>query len=152
MDQIEKICERLELGEPLSTICKHKSMPDVSTVYKKCRADKELQAKIMRARQTGVWTLLDRIAEDMQIPKTPQETHFLREKWSHIRWLATKLAASTFGDKSQVEQKIDNHLIISWGEPKNENNIIQAKEVMDQVSSVDVQRISGTIGSNSKER
>ncbi len=152
MDQIEKICERLELGEPLSTICKDKSMPDVSTVYKKCRADKELQAKIMRARQTGVWTLLDRIAEDMQIPKTPQETHFLREKWSHIRWLATKLAASTFGDKSQVEQKIDNHLIISWGEPKNENNIIQAKEVMDQVSSVDVQRISGTIGSNSKER
>ena len=152
MYQIEKICDRLELGEPLSTVCKDKSMPDVSTVYKKCRADKELQAKIMRARQTGVWTLLDRIAEDMQIPKTPQETHFLREKWSHIRWLATKLAASTFGDKSQVEQKIDNHLIISWGEPKNENNIIQAKEVMDQVSSVDVQRISGTIGSNSKER
>jgi signal transduction protein with GAF and PtsI domain len=143
MDQIEKICERLELGEPLSTICKDKSMPDVSTVYKKMRADKELQAKIMRARQTGVWTLLDRIAEDMQIPKTPQETHFLREKWSHIRWLATKLAASTFGDKSQVEQKIDNHLIISWGEPKNENNIIQAKEVMDQVSSVDVKAIPG---------
>ena len=143
MDQIEKICERLELGEPLSTICKDKSMPDVSTVYKKCRADKELQAKIMRARQTGVWTLLDRIAEDMQVPKTPQETHFLREKWSHIRWLATKLAASTFGDKSQVEQKIDNNLIISCGENKNENNIIQAKEVMDQVSSVDAKAIPG---------
>ena len=146
MDQIEKICERLELGEPLSTICKDKSMPDVSTVYKKCRADKELQAKIMRARQTGVWTLLDRIAEDMQIPKTPQETHFLREKWSHIRWLATKLAASTFGDKSQVEQKIDNHLIISWGEPKNENNIIHAKEVMDQVSSTSVKELPGNVG------
>ena len=72
----------------------------------------------MAARQTGVWTLLDKIAEDMQIPKTPQETHFLREKWSHIRWLATKLASTTFGDKSQVQQKIDNHLIISWGEPK----------------------------------
>ena len=152
MDQIEKICERLELGEPLSTICKDKTMPSVSSIYKKCRGDDKLQKKIMAARQTGVWTLLDKIAEDMQIPKTPQETHFLSEKWRHIRWLATKLAASTFGDKSQVEQKIDNHLIISWGEPKNENNIIQAKEVMDQVSSVDVQRISGTIGSNSKER
>ena len=150
MDQIEKICERLELGEPLSTICKDKSMPDVSTIYKKCRANKELQAKIMTARQTGVWTLLDRIAEDMQIPKTPQETHFLREKWSHIRWLATKLAASTFGDKSQVEQKIDNYLIISWGEPKDD--IKEIKNVMDQVSSVDVQRIPGAIGNNSKER
>ena len=71
MDQAEKICERLELGEPLSSICKDKKMPDVSTVYKKCRADEKLKDQIMAARQTGVWTLLDKIAEDMQIPKTP---------------------------------------------------------------------------------
>jgi len=143
MDQIEKICERLELGEPLSTICKEKTMPGVSSIYKKCRADDKLQKKIMAARQTGVWTLLDKIAEDMQIPKTPQETHFLREKWSHIRWLATKLASNTFGDKSQVEQKIDNHLIISWGEPNAD--IKKVENVVDQVSSVDVKAIPGAI-------
>ena len=45
MDQIEKICERLELGEPLSTICKDKTMPSVSSIYKKCRADDKLQKK-----------------------------------------------------------------------------------------------------------
>ena len=151
MDKIEKICERLELGEPLSTICKDKDFPDVSTIYKKCRADEKLRNKIMAARQTGVWTLLDKIAEDMQIPKTPQETHFLREKWSHIRWLATKLASNTFGDKSQVEQKIDNHLIISWGTPNDDKNIIQAKEVMDQISSVDAKAIPGESTSYSKE-
>ena len=151
MDQIEKICERLELGEPLSTICKDKTMPSVSSIYKKCRADDKLQKKIMAARQTGVWTLLDKIAEDMQIPKTPQETHFLREKWSHIRWLATKLAASTFGDKSQVEQKIDNHLIISWGDPKDEKDMLQAKEVMDQVSSLDVKELPGTNSTHQEE-
>ena len=149
MDKIEKICERLELGEPLSTICKEADFPDVSTIYKKCRADEKLRQKIMAARQTGVWTLLDKIAEDMQIPKTPQETHFLREKWSHIRWLATKLASSTFGDKSQVQQKIDNHLIISWGEPKDD--IKEIKNVMDQVSSVDVQRIPGAVGNNQEK-
>tara|TARA_R100001082_G_scaffold107192_1_gene80816 strand:+ start:369 stop:818 length:450 start_codon:yes stop_codon:yes gene_type:complete len=148
MDKIEKICERLELGEPLSTICKDKDFPDVSTIYKKCRADEKLRQKIMAARQTGVWTLLDKIAEDMQIPKTPQETHFLREKWSHIRWLATKLASTTFGDKSQIQQKIDNHLIISWGEPKND--IKEIKNVMDQVSSVDVKELPGDVGDNSK--
>ena len=149
MDKIEKICERLELGEPLSTICKEEDFPDVSTIYKKCRADEKLRQKIMAARQTGVWTLLDKIAEDMQIPKTPQETHFLREKWSHIRWLATKLASTTFGDKSQVQQKIDNHLIISWGEPKDD--IKEIKNVMDQVSSVDVQRIPGAVGNNQEK-
>ena len=147
MDQAEKICERLELGEPLSSICKDKTMPDVSTVYKKCREDDKLKEKIMAARQMGVWTLLDKIAEDQQIPKSPQETHFLREKWSHIRWLATKLASSTFGDKSQIQQKIDNHLIISWGEPKDDKEI---KTVMDQVSSVDVKELPGAERDNTK--
>ena len=150
MDKYEKICERLELGIPLSTICKDKDMPDVSTVYKKCRADEKLQKKIMAARQTGVWTLLDKIAEDQQTPKTPQETHFLREKWGHVRWLATKLASSTFGDKSQVEQKIDNKIVISWKEPDDERNIIEAKAVMDQVRSVDVKAIPGASTSNKK--
>jgi len=133
------------LGEPLSTICKDKEMPDVSTVYKHCRNDEKLREKVMAARQMGVWTLLDKIAEDMQIPKTPQETHFLREKWSHIRWLATKLASTTFGDKSQVQQKIDNHLVISWGEPNNDKEI---KTVMDQVSSTPIQKLPGDVGDN----
>ena len=149
MDQIETICKRLELGEPLSTICKDKKMPDVSTVYKHCRNDDKLREKIMAARQTGVWTLLDKIAEDMQIPKTPQETHFLREKWSHIRWLATKLASTTFGDKSQIQQKIDNRMIITWGEPADDKEI---KTVMDQVSSLDVKELPGAVGNNSEER
>ena len=149
MDQIEKICERLELGEPLSTICKDKAMPDVSTIYKKSRNDKKLYTKILQARQTGVWTMLDKIAEDMQLPKTPQETHFLREKWSHIRWLATKLASNTFGDKSQVEQKIDNHLIISWGEPNAD--IKKVETIVDQVSSVPTKVLPGTEQSNQGE-
>ena len=144
MDKIETICKRLELGEPLSTICKDKEMPDVSTVYKHCRNDEKLREKVMAARQTGVWTLLDKIAEDMQIPKTPQETHFLREKWSHIRWLATKLASTTFGDKSQVQQKIDNHLIISWGEPKND--IKEIKNIVDPLASTSIQKLPGDDG------
>ena len=149
MDKIEKICERLELGEPLSVICKDKDFPDVSTIYKKCRSDEKLRNKIMAARQTGVWTLLDKIAEDMQIPKTPQETHFLREKWSHIRWLATKLASTTFGDKSQIQQKIDNRMIITWGEPGDD--IKKIENSLDQVPSLDIQKLPGNVGNNTKE-
>ena len=78
-----------------------------------------------------------------------KETHFLREKWSHIRWLATKLASSTFGDKSQVQQKIDNHLIISWGTPKDD--IKEIKNVMDQVSSLDVKKLPGDVRDHSKK-
>ena len=140
MDQAEKICERLELGEPLSSICKDKTMPDVSTVYKKCRADEKLKDKIMAARQTGVWTLLDKIAEDMQIPKTPQETHFLREKYSHIRWLASKLAAKTFGDKIQQDVKQDTTITVSWGNP---NDMVEAKKIVEEVQTTSVPSLPG---------
>jgi len=133
--QTDEIIKRLELGEPLSKITKDKKLPDASTVYKYCRDSKELHEKIMQARQTGVWTLLDKIAEDMEIPKTPQETHFLREKYSHIRWLASKLAAKTFGDKVQQDIKQDTTITVSWGNP---NDMVKAKKIVEEVQTTSV--------------
>ena len=137
--QTDEIIKQLELGKPLSSICKSKKMPDVSTVYKYCREDKNLHDKIMQARQTGVWTLLDNIAEDMEIPKTPQETHFLREKYSHIRWLASKLAAKTFGDKIQQDVKQDTTITVSWGNP---NDMVNAKKIVEEVQATAVPSLS----------
>ncbi len=133
--QTDEIIKRLELGEPLSKITRDKKLPDASTVYKHSRDNKELHDKIMQARQTGVWTLLDKIAEDMEIPKTPQETHFLREKYSHIRWLASKLAAKTFGDKLQQDIKQDTTITVSWGKP---NEIVEAKKIVEEIQTTAV--------------
>jgi len=133
--QTNEIIKRLELGEPLSKITKDKKLPDASTVYKYCRDSKDLHEKIMQARQTGVWTLLDKIAEDMEIPKTPQETHFLREKYSHIRWLASKLAAKTFGDKVQQDIKQDTTITVSWGNP---NDMVKAEKIVEELQTTSV--------------
>jgi|TARA_B110000305_G_C18778513_1_gene332869 hypothetical protein len=133
--QTDEIIKRLELGEPLSKITRDKKLPDASTVYKHSRDNKELHDKIMQARQTGVWTLLDKIAEDMEIPKTPQETHFLREKYSHIRWLASKLAAKTFGDKLQQDIKQDTTITVSWGNP---NDMVDAKKIVEEIQTTAV--------------
>ena len=133
--QTDEIIKRLELGERLSKVTKDKNLPDASTVYKYCRDSKELHEKIMQARQTGVWTLLDKIAEDMEIPKTPQETHFLREKYSHIRWLASKLAAKTFGDKIQQDVKQDTTITVSWGNP---NDMVKAEKIVEEIQTTSV--------------
>ena len=138
--QTNEIIKRLELGEPLSKITKDKKLPDASTVYKHSRDNKELHDKIMQARQTGVWTLLDKIAEDMEVPKTPQETHFLREKYSHIRWLASKLAAKTFGDKIQQDVKQDTTITVSWGNP---NDMVEAKKIVEEVQTTSVPSLPG---------
>ena len=133
--QTEQIIKRLVLGEPLSKITKDKKLPDQWTVYKYARENKDLHERIMNARQTGVWTLLDKIAEDMEVPKTPQERHFLREKYSHIRWLASKLAAKTFGDKIQQDVKQDTTITVSWGNP---NDMVEAKKIIEEVQTTSV--------------
>jgi len=142
----EEIIKRLELGEPLSKICRDKEMPSLSAVYKTQREDEKLQKKIRNARETGVYTLLDKIAEDMEIPKSNQEMHFIKEKWGHIRLIASKLASNVFADKVKSEVKQDLNMQISWGEP----DVKEIKTVMDQVSSVDVKAIPGASGVNSK--
>ena len=149
----ERLVERLELGEPLSVICRDKKkFPNVSTIYKWFRTDEKLRDRIMNARRQGVWTNLDKIAEEMQIPKTPQETHFLREKWSHLRWLSSKLLSDTFGDKQKVEQKIDNHLIISWSNgEKDERDIKTIESSMEALSSTPIKKLPGTSSSNKEQ-
>lgn len=50
---IEKIIDRLSNGEPLRQICRDESMPPWRTVYGWMDADKELAARIARARDVG---------------------------------------------------------------------------------------------------
>ena len=150
-NRYEEIIKRLELGEPLSKICRDKTMPSLSTVYKVQREDEDLQKKIRHARETGVYTLLDKIAEDMEIPKSNQEMHFIKEKCSHIRWIASKLASNVFADKTKSEVKQDLTMSISWGKPDVKKDIIEVKEVMDQVPGMGAQAISGTGGVNQEK-
>lgn len=146
----EEIIKRLELGEPLSKICRDKTLPSLSAVYKAQREDESLQKKIRNARETGVYTLLDKIAEDMEIPKSNQEMHFIKEKWQHIRWIASKLASNVFADKIKSDIKQDLTMSVSWGAPNDKTNMLQAKEIIDQVSSVDVKDLPGANVSNPK--
>ena len=64
---------------------------------------------------------------------------FLREKYSHIRWLASKLAAKTFGDKIQQDVKQDTTITVSWGNP---NDMVEAKKIVEEVQTTSVPSLS----------
>ena len=70
--------------------------------------------------------------------------HFIKEKWQHIRWIASKLASNVFADKVKSEVKQDLNMLISWGEP----NVKEIKTVMDQVSSTPIKELPGDVGDN----
>tara|TARA_R110001592_G_scaffold245816_5_gene507364 strand:+ start:740 stop:1108 length:369 start_codon:yes stop_codon:yes gene_type:complete len=119
----EKIIERLELGEPLTKICKDKNMPSLSAFYKTMRHDEELQKKVRQARETGCFTIIDKMNEELEIPQDNQHMMWMRERLSQGRWLASKLSSGVFGDKSKQEIKQDTTLTVSWGNPNLiENN------------------------------
>ena len=118
----EKIITELELGKPLSKIAKEMKV-DLSTIYKKMRNDKELQAKVRQARESGCFTIIDKINEELETPQDNQYMMWMREKLHQSRWLASKLASGVFGEKSKQEIKTDNKISISWGKPANDKAI-----------------------------
>ena len=59
-DLVDRICERLSVGEPLAQICRDKGMPGLSTVYDWQSADKDISGRFARAREAG----FDQIAQD----------------------------------------------------------------------------------------
>lgn len=120
LSKLENILERLENGETLTKICKDKDYPSLSVVYRACREDDELHSKIMKARQNGTFTILDNIHETLNQPQDPKNFQQIRELAHHGRWLASKLAAGTFGDKIKQEVKQDTNITFSWGKPQQE--------------------------------
>ena len=110
----DAILEQLQLGTPLTKICKLKDMPCLTTVYKWAREDKEFAADMQEARRTGAATWLDKcleILEQKDIP--PNQLGFVREQMHHYRWMASKLI-SVYGDKSEVKQTGDSTIKIMW--------------------------------------
>lgn len=118
LEKLESIIEKLENGNTLTSICSDKTYPSLSVVYRSMRADDNLHKKIMKAREVGTFTILDKIHDELNEPQDPKYFQQYREKAHHARWLASKLAAGIFGDKSKQEIKQDTSLSISWGRPQ----------------------------------
>ena len=144
-EQTTEIIKRLELGEPLTRICKDKHLPEISTVYKKIRESESLQKRVRAARETGVFTLIDKLTEELDQPVDNQQMMWKREVLSYLKWLASKLGSSTFGDKQKQEIKQDSTLTISWGRPKHdEQNSIENKKMDKQLQNETFNRLPGT--------
>ena len=159
--QTEEIIKRLELGEPLTRICKDNHIPEISTVYRKIRGSERLQKKVRAARETGVFTLIDKLTEELDTPVDNQQMMWKREVFSYLKWLASKLGSDTFGDKTRQEIKQDSTLTISWGRPtgaralegnagartlrgSDETNMVEVKKDYKQDKSKNITDVPGT--------
>ena len=73
----EAICDRLCLGETLTSVCRDPEMPSVATVYNWLRAHPEFAAAYLRAKQIAFAYIVETAAE--QAPWLGDEARSMRE-------------------------------------------------------------------------
>ena len=122
---LDKILEKLMLGETLTQICKNKDYPSLSGVYKWMRKDEKINDQILQARKTGAATRLDQAFDLLDKDVKPQDVQWNRERLHHYRWVASKMIG-IYGDKSKIEQDSNVTYKFVWDDGKVKPKAVEA--------------------------
>ena len=79
-------------GRTLSMICANRAFPERGDVLRHLSNFKDAEAKMLRARQIGVWMQMDQIYEQLSNVEASKQPMF-KEQASHVRWLVGKFEA-----------------------------------------------------------
>lgn len=83
-DLADKICEELAQGKSMRTVCKEENMPDMSTVFRWLRTNKEFQEQYARAKQESA----DAMAEEvLDISDDGRNDWMEKEYGDNIMWV-----------------------------------------------------------------
>ena len=110
----DQICQELMSGKPLTSICRNKDLPSLSTVHRWIDKHPSFAKQILQARRVGTQYYLDKMIEELETV-SDKDVGIVREKLHHYRWLASKLLPSLYGDKQEVVQ--DTKVTITWQQP-----------------------------------
>lgn len=106
----ERICARIEAGEPLAAICRDDDMPGVRTVLRWADEIGEFAAEYARAREAQAEHLdaeIDRVAATA---KDKDSAAAARVQITALTWRASKQAPKRYGDKLDVEVSTNTSL------------------------------------------
>jgi hypothetical protein len=101
-----RICERMIEGEDIVTICKDEEMPSRRTVYRWMDEHPEFDTQCARAREGLADFEAHKIAE-IATKCTPESAPADRVKLSALQWLASKRAPKKWGEKMEVDAKVE---------------------------------------------
>ena len=110
----DQICQELMSGKPLTSICRNKDLPSLSTVHRWIDKHPSFAKQILQARRVGTQYYLDKMIEELETVSA-KDVGIVREKLHHYRWLAYKILPRMYGDKQEVVQ--DTKVTITWQQP-----------------------------------
>jgi hypothetical protein len=101
-----RICERMIEGEDIVTICKDAEMPSRATVYRWMDERPAFEAQCARAREGLADFEASRIAQ-IADNCTPESAPADRVRLAALQWLASKRSPKRWGDKIEIDAKVE---------------------------------------------
>lgn len=103
-----EICERIADGESMDRICKSDNMPKISTVRRWLEDIPAFAAAVARARAQQAEHFVDTLPD--LVDRTDAEPNRLRLMADTRKWLASKAIPLKYGDKLQLDAKVEVNL------------------------------------------
>jgi hypothetical protein len=113
-----EICQMIESGMSLVSICSLDDMPRISTVYDWIDKLPDLADRYARARQRQADTLASMV---MTEAFNANDAQIGRLRIDALKWTASKLAPKKYGDKIEVETQSQQNFKISFTVPDRDN-------------------------------
>lgn len=102
-ERAEEICDRLENGESLRSICRSPGMPSVRTVLRWADERQDFADEYRRAREAAGEYLDDEINEIQKTAIDKDSAHAARVRITALQWRASKQAPRKFGDRLDLQ-------------------------------------------------
>jgi len=127
-NKANEICQMVESGMSLVSICALPDMPHISTVYDWIDNNPNLSEKYARARQRQADTLASMV---MTEAFNAHDAQIGRLRIDALKWTASKLAPKKYGDKVEIEQTGNQNFKISFNVPERENAPLHAPATLE---------------------
>lgn len=111
-----EICERIMNGESLRSIVQDDHMPNRSSVHKWLAEIKDFSDQYVKAKDNQADTLADEI---MYIADNADDVQKARLQVDTRKWIASKLKPKKYGEKLDIDAKVEQVTPILGGTSKN---------------------------------
>ena len=101
LETVRAICMRLIEGESLRSICRHESLPSMSTVMNWLSSNPDFLEQYARARDFQADTLADEILDTAD---TEEDVNRAKLRIDARKWTASKLKPKKYGSFQQIEE------------------------------------------------
>lgn len=116
----ETICERLEQGESLASICRSEGMPSVRTVLRWADERQDFADDYRRAREAAGEFLDDQINEIQKTAVDKDTAQAARVRITALQWRASKQAPRKYGDRLDLQVTPDFDLANELQQRRNQ--------------------------------